>query len=109
MSARMDRGTERGSPSPGASTNPENAVLLTLPDALVEAVALRVVALLGTEHQQHQDHWLDVDGAAEHLCCPKSRIYRLVSMRRIPYCKDGARLLFERGELDEWVRDGGAQ
>ena len=53
--------------------------------------------------------WLDVEGAAEHLACPCSRIYALVSARRIPHHKDGSRLLFRAEELDEWVRTGGGK
>jgi excisionase family DNA binding protein len=51
--------------------------------------------------------WLDVDGAAKHLNCPRSGICSLVSARRIPFHKDGSRLLFDRAELDVWVRAGG--
>jgi excisionase family DNA binding protein len=53
--------------------------------------------------------WLDVAAAAQHLACPRSRIYALVSARRIPHHKDGSRLLFRREELDEWVRTGGGR
>jgi excisionase family DNA binding protein len=53
--------------------------------------------------------FVDVDGAAEFLACSKSRIYALVSARRIPHHRDGSRLLFDRGELREYVRDGGAR
>lgn len=53
--------------------------------------------------------WLDVAGAAEHLQCPKSRLYSLVSARRVPFHKDGSRLLFDRYELDEFIRNGGAR
>jgi excisionase family DNA binding protein len=51
--------------------------------------------------------WLDVKGAAEHLCCGKNRIYRFVSARQIPFHKEGRRTLFDRAELDAWVRRGG--
>lgn len=81
---------------------------VVLPPELVDAVAVRVAGLLRAE-QRHRDQWLRVDEAAAYLRCPKSRIYRLVSMRRIPFQKDGARLLFSRQELDEWVRQGGAR
>ncbi len=53
--------------------------------------------------------WLDVAGAAEHLACPRSRLYALVSAGRIPCEHDGSRLLFDRRELDAWVRAGGAR
>jgi excisionase family DNA binding protein len=44
---------------------------------------------------------------AEHLSCGRSRVYALVSAGRIPYRKDGSRLLFRRSELDGWLAGGG--
>jgi excisionase family DNA binding protein len=41
--------------------------------------------------------------------CPKSRIYDLVSARRIPHERDGSRLLFRRSALDGWVTSGGGR
>lgn len=84
-----------------------NRLKVEVPDELVEAVARRVAelaaALIGPAP------WLDVAGAAEHLCCPHSRLYALVSAKRIPHDRDGSRLLFDRAELDAWVRHGGAR
>jgi excisionase family DNA binding protein len=53
--------------------------------------------------------YLDAGGAAAFLACPKSRIYALVSARRIPHEKDGSRLLFDPAELRRYVREGGAR
>ena len=44
--------------------------------------------------------WVGVPKAAEHLHCNPQRIYNLVSEGRIPYRKDGSRLLFRLSELD---------
>jgi excisionase family DNA binding protein len=52
---------------------------------------------------------LVAERAAANLACPTSRIYALVSARRIPHHRDGSRLLFRRAELDEWVARGGAR
>jgi excisionase family DNA binding protein len=76
-------------------------------DAVVEAAAARVLAQLPV--QQQPTTWLNVEQAAEHLCCSRHRLYRLVSMRRVPHHHEGARLLFERSELDAWIRAGGAK
>jgi len=76
--------------------------LAALAEKLVPFLALCI-------EQQHAVAWLDVGAAAEHLACPRSRIYALVSARRIPHHKDGSRLLFRREELDEWVRLGGGR
>jgi excisionase family DNA binding protein len=73
----------------------------------VAAATERVLAALPTPASAPE--WLDVAGAAEYLCCSKHRIYRLVSMRRVPHHHEGARVLFNRAELEAWVRAGGAR
>lgn len=72
---------------------------------LAERLAPIIASRLGSDGQATP--WMDVDQAARHLACPRSRIYSLVSARRIPHHRDGSRLLFRREELDEWVRTGG--
>ena len=80
-------------------------------DRLAEVLAPRLTTLITQRLSVpgRQVAWLDVDGAAERLACPKSRIYALVSAKRIPHDKDGSRLLFRPEELDAWVRTGGAK
>jgi excisionase family DNA binding protein len=78
---------------------------IPLSEQFVDEVAERVAARLVPV----DDGYLDVDGAAEFLACPKSRIYALVSAKRIPFYKDGSRTLFDRRELRDWVRAGGAK
>ena len=86
------------------------ALLAELDDAtldnLAELLAPRLAARLPAGSPTP---WLDVEQAAMHLACPKSRLYALVSARRVPHHRDGSRLLFDRAELDEWVRNGGAK
>jgi excisionase family DNA binding protein len=72
-------------------------------DTLAERLAPRL-----TKPAQ-PDGWLTVTEAAEYLRCPKSRVYSLVSARRIPFVKDGSRTLFRRSELDSWLRAGGGK
>jgi excisionase family DNA binding protein len=87
------------------------AVLLAeLDDAALDALAQRLAPRLAVHSSTAAPSgWLDVSAAAEHLACPRSRLYALVSARRIQFCKDGSRLLFDRVELDEWVRSGGGR
>jgi excisionase family DNA binding protein len=80
----------------------DETTLAVLADRLAPLVAGRIATPAAAAG------WLDVAGAAAHMCCPNSRIYALVSARRIPHHKDGSRLLFRRDELDEWIRAGGA-
>ena len=61
------------------------------------------------EPETDADGYLDVDGAASFLACPKSRVYALVSAGRLPVHRDGSRLLFDRQELRAWVRNGGGK
>ena len=81
---------------------------MTVPPELFERIAERAAELV-TERDGATDPWLTVAEAAEHLRCTPSRMYSLVSARRIPFHKDGSRTLFRRSELDEWVRSGGAR
>lgn len=83
------------------------ALLDTLDDATLDALAERLAPRLAGRLSTDSPTWLSVQAAADYLACPKSRIYALVSSRRIPFCKDGSRTLFDRHELDEWVRNGG--
>ncbi len=77
-------------------------VELRVPDVFVQAIAERVADLLA-ETRRHADApepWIGVDQAAEYLACPTSRIYDLVSQRRLTPRRDGRRLLFKRSHLD---------
>jgi excisionase family DNA binding protein len=84
---------------------------VALPPELLEQIAQRAAELVAErlDGAHSRDGYLDVTGAAEFLACPKSRIYALVSARRIPHAKDGSRLLFERAELRRYVENGGAR
>jgi excisionase family DNA binding protein len=81
---------------------------VTIPDELLEQIAERAAAIVTAQAPEVRSAWLGVEQAAEYLAAPTSRLYRLVHMRRIPFEKEGARLLFNRAELDEWIREGGA-
>lgn len=85
------------------------ALLAELDDVALDVLADRLASRVADRVQSTPPAWLDAPGAAVHLCCPVSRIYALVSARRIPFAKDGSRLLFDRGELDDWVRSGGGR
>lgn len=89
---------------------------LTLPPSLLDVLAIRVADLLVERGllvvagaASGPEPWIGVEDAARHLACPRSRIYSLVSARRIPHCKDGSRVLFRRSELDLWVEAGGGK
>ena len=47
--------------------------------------------------------FLNIDEAAEFIKMKKSSIYQLVFQRKIPYCKRGKILLFDKAELVRWI------
>jgi excisionase family DNA binding protein len=84
------------------------ALEIKVPSQVIETVVEGVATLLAERLEPNPEAWVGVDQAAAHLACPKSRIYDLVSARRIPHERDGSRLLFRRSDLDAWVTSGGA-
>jgi excisionase family DNA binding protein len=88
------------------------ALRVDIGEELIEQIARRAAELVAEHAEPAEvggDGYLDVNGAAEFLSCPKSRIYSLASLGRIPHYHDGSRLLFDRAELREYVRAGGAR
>lgn len=78
-------------------------------DELLETIAAKAAELVAASSTgQETTGYLDVSGAADYLACKPSRIYALVSAKRIPHHKDGSRLLFDRAELRAYVEAGGA-
>lgn len=83
---------------------------LAIPPEVVEAITAEATArAIEALSSGGGDGYLDVDGAADFLACPKSRIYALVSQDAIPVERDGSRLLFSKAKLHEYVRSGGAK
>jgi excisionase family DNA binding protein len=94
---------QRADAIPQAQTNMSAGTLeLQVPDVFVQAIAERVAELLanGLAGSSAPEPWIGVEQAAEHLACPPSRIYDLVSQRRLTPRRDGRRLLFKRSHLD---------
>ncbi len=85
----------------------ETRLEVSVPADLVDAIATRAAELAADMVAARPEPWIGVDAAAAFLACPRSRIYSLVSARRIPHCHDGSRVLFKASDLDQWVRDGG--
>jgi excisionase family DNA binding protein len=83
-------------------------VELIVTDKQLELIARRAADLVD-DRERSPDGFLDAAAAAAFLACPRSRVYALVSAKRIPHHRDGSRLLFDRAELRAWVRAGGAK
>ena len=76
---------------------------------LSEADLDRLAELLGPRlRSPAADGWLrGAEAIAAYVDCPRSRIYALVSAKRIPIERDGSNLIARKSELDGWLRDGG--
>ena len=48
----------------------------------------------------------NADQAAEFLHIAKQTLYSLTSRRKIPFYKNGKKILFKKGELQEWLNSG---
>ena len=46
---------------------------------------------------------LNADQAAEFLHIAKQTLYSMTSRRKIPFYKNGKKILFRKGELQEWL------
>jgi excisionase family DNA binding protein len=55
-----------------------------------------------------EDRWLSVDEIAEHLGIKRDTVYKWISERQMPGHKIGRLWKFNKQEIDEWVRSGGA-
>jgi len=84
---------------------------LDIGDELVERIAERAAELVGKRQTEADgDGWLrGADKIATYIDAPQSRVYGLVSARRIPVHHDGSALIARRSELDAWLLNGGAQ
>jgi excisionase family DNA binding protein len=85
---------------PRTSNEGSNGLSIGVPDALVEAVAQRVAALLAEQLPNRPEPYMSVEEAASYLGCKPKRIYELKAQGRIAHYRDGSRLLFRRADLD---------
>lgn len=89
-----------------------SAISLEIADELVEQIAHRAAQLLAEQRaeESQDDGWLrGAERIATYIDAPRSRVYALVSARRIPVHHDGSALVARRSELDEWLLSGGGR
>jgi excisionase family DNA binding protein len=55
-----------------------------------------------------EDRWLSVDDIAAYLGIKRDTVYRWISERNMPGHKIGRLWKFQKEEIDEWVKSGGA-
>jgi hypothetical protein len=80
-------------------------------DELVEHIAERAAELVAVRQgEAGGDGWLrGTRKIAAYIDSPRSRVYGLVSARRIPVHHDGSALVARRSELDTWLVNGGGR
>jgi len=88
----------------------EPRLSLTIPDEVVEALAIAVSERLlphlrATGETERWPEWMAIDTAAQYLDVSPQRLRKHVAQRRIPFHQEdkGCRVLFRRGDLDEWM------
>ncbi|KQZ28064.1 helix-turn-helix domain-containing protein [Duganella sp. Root1480D1] len=54
------------------------------------------------------ESWISVEQIAEHLGVTRDSIYRWIDRKGLPAHRVGRLWKFQRAEVDEWVRTGGA-
>jgi len=52
-----------------------------------------------------EKRFLDVSMVATHINVSKSLIYQMVSKKKIPFIKVGNRTIFDRAQIDQWLRN----
>ena len=79
------------------------SVPLQISDEFYETIARRVASHVADSLARSAE-WLTVAQAAVHLQTSQNGIRALVKRDKIPHHRAGGRILFDRGELDAWVR-----
>ena len=51
--------------------------------------------------------FMDLKSLVQYIPLTTSTIYTMVSKGKIPFHKIGQKLIFDKQEIDDWVRDGG--
>jgi excisionase family DNA binding protein len=78
---------------------PTDGMALAIPDELVELVATRAAELLEERYRPAAPELLAAGEAATLMRCKRQRVYDLLSQGRLPYLKDGARVLIRRADV----------
>jgi len=55
-----------------------------------------------------EDRWLTVDDISKYLSVTKDTIYKWIENRDMPAHKVGRKWMFQKSEVDEWVKSGKA-
>lgn len=53
----------------------------------------------------NEDRWLTVEEICEYLQVSKAPIYKWIEQRSMPAHRVGSRWMFQRTEIDTWIKD----
>lgn len=109
---RISKGCDEAvSPPIAPAVAATNAISVNVADELVERIAQRAAELLAKQSGEPvEDGWLrGAERIASYIDAPRSRVYALVSAKRIPVHHDGSALIARRSELDKWLLRGGGR
>ena len=56
----------------------------------------------------NEEKWLTVEEIGSYLQVTKDTIYKWISHRNMPAHRVGKRWMFQRSEVDAWIKDGKA-
>jgi hypothetical protein len=87
---------------------PHNAYVVTVQLQGLEEIVIRAVAdAMAAQQSAVRPSFLDVEGAAGFIASTPAAIRSLVQRGEVPFHKaPNGRLLFDRDELEQWVRSG---
>ena len=55
-----------------------------------------------------EDRWLTVDDICKYLSVTKDTVYKWIDTRNMPANKVGRKWMFQKSEVDKWVKSGKA-
>jgi excisionase family DNA binding protein len=82
---------------------------IDIPDSMLEQLAdLVAVRINARGTDADGSPWMTAKQAAGYLGCSVSRVRTLTIIGELPHHRDGRRPLYNRDELDAYIRAGGA-
>ena len=84
-------------------------VQVTLPAETISALAALLARHLPASEPRDPSPFLTVAEAAVYLRASRQRVYDLLSSRRLPKYRDGARVLIRRADLDDHLGQTGPE
>jgi excisionase family DNA binding protein len=82
----------------------QRKIILTSPEELSSLIHKSVKQAL-EENQQLDTDYTSIQETSLYLNLSVQTIYKLTSKSQIPFIKKGKKLLFQKRELDLWLRD----